>query len=123
MNARLKRLILDLQKLDRDLLEAFRQKLRVRWTHSATALESNTLDEGETLGVLHYGLTISGKPLSHHNEVLGHSRALDLILKTAIEERSEGGYWPCERELVYRKFELTRRVSLNQRIFRMHLAS
>lgn len=65
--------------LDADLREAFLERLRVRWTHTSTALEGNTLTEGETLGVLRYGLTISGKPLAHHNEVLGHSRALDLI--------------------------------------------
>jgi Fic family protein len=75
----LDRFIPALQSLDADLLEAFQQKLRVRWTHYSTALEGNTLDEGETLGVLQYGLTIAGKPLLHHNEVLGHSRALDLI--------------------------------------------
>lgn len=73
------RLIPELNALDADLREAFLEKLRVRWTHSSTALEGNTLTEGETLGVLRYGLTISGKPLSHHNEVLGHSRALDLL--------------------------------------------
>jgi Fic family protein len=73
------RFIPELSDLDADLREAFLEKLRVRWTHTSTALEGNTLTEGETLGVLRYGLTISGKPLSHHNEVVGHSRALDLL--------------------------------------------
>lgn len=72
-------LIPALQNLDQDLAESLQQQLRVRWTHSSTALEGNTLDEGETLGVLQFGLTIAGKPLAHHNEVIGHSRALDLI--------------------------------------------
>jgi len=84
----LSRLIPALQGLDPDLLEAFQQKLRVRWTHSSTALEGNTLDEGETLGVLQYGLTIAGKPLLHHNEVLGHSRALDLVYGWLLNRRS-----------------------------------
>lgn len=75
----LARLIPELSALDADLRDAFLEKLRVRWTHTSTALEGNTLTEGETLGVLRYGLTISGKPLSHHNEVVGHSRALDLL--------------------------------------------
>ncbi len=73
------RFIPELSALDADLREAFFEKLRVRWTHTSTALEGNTLTEGETFGVLRYGLTISGKPLSHHNEVVGHSRALDLL--------------------------------------------
>ncbi|MEK0445357.1 MAG: hypothetical protein RLZZ399_678 [Verrucomicrobiota bacterium] len=76
-----------LERFDPDLLEAFQQKLRVRWTHSSTALEGNTLDEGETFGVLQYGLTITGKPLGHHNEVLGHSRALDLLCGWILERR------------------------------------
>ena len=83
----LDRFIHALRNLDADLLEAFQQKLRVRWTHSSTALEGNTLDEGETFGVLQYGLTIAGKPLLHHNEVLGHSRALDLIYSWLLNQQ------------------------------------
>ena len=63
------------------------QKLRVRWTHTSTALEGNTLNEGETLGLLQYGLTIAGKPLAHHNEVIGHSRAIELLYRLIDESR------------------------------------
>lgn len=75
----LSRFLPELSALDADLREAFLEKLRVRWTHTSTALEGNTLTEGETFGVLRYGLTISGKSLADHNEVLGHSRALDML--------------------------------------------
>jgi Fic family protein len=77
----------ELGSLDADLREVFLEKLRVRWTHTSTALEGNTLNEGETFGVLRYGLTVSGKPLAHHNEVLGHSRALDLLYARLEEGR------------------------------------
>lgn len=83
----LERFIPSLRELDPDLREVFMQKLRVRWTHTSTALEGNTLNEGETLGVLQYGLTIAGKPLAHHNEVLGHSRAIDLLYRLIAETR------------------------------------
>jgi Fic family protein len=83
----LSRLLPSIQCLDQDLREAFQQQIRVRWTHYSTALEGNTLNEGETLGVLQYGLTIAGKPLIHHNEVLGHSRALDLVYGWILEKR------------------------------------
>lgn len=79
-----------LNDLDPDLREVFVQKLRVRWTHTSTALEGNTLNEGETLGVLQYGLTIAGKPLAHHNEVLGHSRAIELLYQIIAESRPLG---------------------------------
>ncbi|WP_395744257.1 Fic family protein [Prosthecobacter sp.] len=83
----LERFIPPLQDLDPDLRDALIQKLRVRWTHTSTALEGNTLNEGETLGLLQYGLTIAGKPLAHHNEVLGHSRAIDLLYRLIAQSR------------------------------------
>ena len=83
----LSRFLPELSALDADLREAFLEKLRVRWTHTSTALEGNTLTEGETFGVLRYGLTISGKSLADHNEVLGHSRALDLLYGWLAEGR------------------------------------
>jgi len=83
----LSRFLPELSALDADLREAFLEKLRVRWTHTSTALEGNTLTEGETFGVLRYGLTIAGKPLADHNEVLGHSRALDLLYGWLAEGR------------------------------------
>jgi Fic family protein len=53
--------------------------LRDLWTHGSTALEGNSLTLGETSFVLAEGLTVSGKPLKDHNEVVGHARALDLL--------------------------------------------
>jgi Fic family protein len=84
----LERYLPSLNDLDPDLREVFLQKLRVRWTHTSTALEGNTLNEGETLGVLQYGLTIAGKPLAHHNEVLGHSRAIERLYAILSESRA-----------------------------------
>jgi len=43
------------------------------------ALTGNTLTLGETAFVLEEGLTISGKPLKDHEEVVGHARAVDLV--------------------------------------------
>ena len=55
------------------------QELIVQWTHDSTAIEGNTLTLGETKAVIEHGLTISGKPLKDHREVIGHKRALDLV--------------------------------------------
>ncbi len=70
-----------LNEFDRDLRDAFLEKLRLHWTHHSTALEGNTLTLGETHAVLSQGLTIAGKPLAHHLEVVGHSRAIDLVYR------------------------------------------
>ena len=54
-------------------------KLRDLWTHTSTAIEGNTLTLGDTHFILQEGLTINGKPLKEHQEVIGHSRAIDIL--------------------------------------------
>ena len=66
------------QHLDSDIKAALKAQLRDFWTHSSTAIEGNTLTLGETKFVIEEGLTISGKPLKDHQEVVGHARAIDL---------------------------------------------
>ena len=61
--------------LDRDLQKSLSEQLQTLWAHNSTALEGNSLTLGETHQVLSAGLTINGKPLADHNEVLGHARA------------------------------------------------
>ncbi len=63
----------------RDIRESLLKQVAAVWTHDSTAIEGNTLTLGETLKVLEFGLTISGKPLRDHQEVYGHARAIDLI--------------------------------------------
>jgi Fic family protein len=65
--------------LDADLKQSLIKQLRNLWTHTSTALEGNTLSLGETAFVLEEGLTVGGKPLKDHEEVVGHARAIDLI--------------------------------------------
>ena len=72
--------MLDFMKnLDKDLRQALLVQVRNLWTHTSTAIEGNTLTLGETSFVLEEGLTVSGKPLKDHEEVVGHARAIDLI--------------------------------------------
>jgi Fic family protein len=68
-----------LKNLDSDLKSALKAQLRDLWTHTSTAIEGNTLTLGETKFVIEEGLTVSGKPLKDHHEVVGHARAIDLI--------------------------------------------
>ncbi len=68
-----------LDDLDKDLRKSLLTQLRNLWTHTSTAIEGNTLTLGETAFVLQEGLTISGKPLKDHQEVVGHARAIDLL--------------------------------------------
>lgn len=68
-----------LDGLDSDLKKNLLQQLKVLWAHTSTALEGNSLTLGETQHVLLEGLTIQGKPLKDHNEVVGHARAEELM--------------------------------------------
>jgi Fic family protein len=65
--------------LDQDLQKALRAQLRDLWTHTSTALEGNSLTLGDTAFILAEGLTVAGKPLKDHYEVVGHARAIELL--------------------------------------------
>ncbi|HHD78066.1 MAG TPA: Fic family protein [Epsilonproteobacteria bacterium] len=57
------------------------KKLKVTWTYNSNAIEGNTLTEGDTTFIIENGLTVQGKTLAEHNQVVGHVKALDLIYK------------------------------------------
>ena len=76
-----------LEDLDDDLRNALLIQLRNLWIHTSTAIEGNTLTLGETAFVLEEGLTIAGKPLKDHEEVVGHARAIGLMYDLIQEER------------------------------------
>lgn len=65
--------------LDEDIRKDLVIQLRNLWTHASTALEGNVLSLGETAFVLGEGLTVAGKPLKAHEEVVGHAKAIDLL--------------------------------------------
>ena len=65
--------------LDSDLKKNLLKQITAVWTYDSNSIEGNTLTLGETMQVLEFGLTISGKPLKDHQEVYGHARAIDMI--------------------------------------------
>lgn len=62
----------------KSLIEDF----RLRYTHETTAIEGNTLTLRETQAVLEHGITVHGKPLRDHLEVINADEALDWLNKT-----------------------------------------
>jgi len=68
-----------LDKLNRFEKEELLKQLKIGWTYNSNAIEGNTLKLGDTAFVIEYGLTVKGKPLREHNEVIGHAKAIDLI--------------------------------------------
>ena len=51
----------------------------VRFTYNSNAIEGNTLTQSETELVLTKGITVGGKTLDEHLEVIGHKDAIDYI--------------------------------------------
>ena len=68
-----------LENLDEDIKRSLLAQLRNLWTYSSTNIEGNSLTLRETAYVIEEGLTISGKPLKDHEEVVGHARAIEII--------------------------------------------
>ncbi len=78
-----------LSDLDNDLKTELLSQIRDLWTHTSTALEGNTLSLGDTHFILQEGLTISGKPIKDHQEVIGHARAIELLYLCLKEPLTE----------------------------------
>lgn len=78
-----------LSHLDSDLKASLLGQIRDLWSHHSTALEGNTLTLGDTHFLLEEGLTISGKSLKDHQEVIGHAKAIDIIYESLNDAISE----------------------------------
>ena len=61
------------------LLEQLRLDWEVTHTYNSNAIEGNTLTLGETKAILLDGITIGGKLLREHLEVVNHQRAMRLM--------------------------------------------
>lgn len=62
------------------ILKQLNDYYRIGLTYNSNALEGNTLTETETKIILEDGITVGGKSLHEHFEVLGHSKAYDYML-------------------------------------------
>jgi Fic family protein len=63
--------------------------VKINWTYNSNAIEGNTLSLGDTAEIIQYGLTIKGKPIIEHSEVVGHARAIDILYKLIQKDRFE----------------------------------
>ena len=72
-----------LTKTDQELL---RNRLKVEWTHDSTAIEGNTISLGDTAFIIEYGLTIKGKSIVEHTDIIGHAKAIDIIYQLIEKE-------------------------------------
>jgi Fic family protein len=72
-------------------VKSIREKLLLEWTYNSNAIEGNTLTLIETKVVLE-GITIGGKTLREHLEVVNHKEAI-LYIEDIVGENEEFTEW------------------------------
>lgn len=77
--------------LDKNVLENLKEDLIVGWTYNSNAIEGNTLTLTETKVVLE-GITVGGKTLREHLEVVNHKEAI-LFIEDIIRKEEELNEW------------------------------
>ena len=68
-----------LRPLPSTALQRLREQIIVEWTYNSNAIEGSTLSLRETQLILEHGLTIGGKSLREHFEVINHRDAIDFV--------------------------------------------
>ena len=71
------------------IVEEFKKLYDVRFTYNSNAIEGNTLTQSETELVLSKGITVGGKTLEEHLEVIGHKEAIDETLSGSLANSGE----------------------------------
>lgn len=68
-----------LRPLPEAAVSRLNEQLALEWIYNSNAIEGNTLTLRETRLVLETGLTIGGKSLREHLEVINHQQAIDYV--------------------------------------------
>lgn len=76
----------NLRPLTKENILELREYYKIGLTYSSNAIEGSTLDIIETKIIIEDGITINGKSVKEHLEVLGHSEAYDFIY-TLLENK------------------------------------
>ena len=76
---RKKRILDNNRPLDKRTVKNIREKLYLDLTYNSNAIEGNTLTLNETKAVLKDGITINGKSMREHLEVVNHQEAIKYL--------------------------------------------
>ena len=74
--------------LSDNILKQIRAYFKISFTYTSNAIEGNTLSLSETKIIIEDGITIGGKPIREHLEVIGQANAYDELLKMANNEQN-----------------------------------
>lgn len=65
--------------LPKAVLHKIKEQLNLEWTYNSNSIEGNTLNLRETQLILEEGITVGGKSLREHFEVVNHEKAIDYL--------------------------------------------
>lgn len=120
--------------LSQQILEQLKAYYKISLTYTSNAIEGNSLTLTETKIIIEDGITIGGKPMKDHLEVIGHSEAYDLLFELAnnceiteddilklhhlfyksINEQKAGVYRNCNVIITGSDFELPKHTQVPQ---------
>lgn len=69
--------------LSDNILKQIKAYFKISFTYTSNAIEGNTLSLSETKIIIEDGITIGGKPVKGHLEVIGQANAYDLLFDIA----------------------------------------
>src|SRR3990167_4704136 len=78
---KLKALVNSYRPFDPITLDSIIKDLTLKYTYNSTALEGNTLSIYETKLVIENGITIGGKTVREHLEVINHDHAVQKLIR------------------------------------------
>lgn len=84
----LKREIDRLRPLDEEQVKSLKTLFDVEFTYNSTAIEGNTFSYQETKILLLNGITVAGKSMREHLEIINHKEAIDYIEELAHKKTS-----------------------------------
>lgn len=104
--------------LNSHAVKQLREYYRIGLTYSSNALEGNSLTEIETKVILEDGITIGGKSVREHQEVIGHGEAYDLLYKLSKTRKiTEKDIKELHRVYYYRIDELNAGTYRKEAVF------
>lgn len=113
--------------LDENTVKQIKAYFKISFTYTSNAIEGNSLSLNETKIIIEDGITIGGKSIKEHLEVLGNSNAYDLLFDIAnrnvsisediilelhkmlysnIDEKNAGKYRNCNVLITGSEYEL-----------------
>lgn len=113
--------------LDKNILRQIKAYFKISFTYTSNAIEGNSLSLNETKIIIEDGITIGGKSVKDHLEVIGNSNAYDLLFEIAnrnvpisediilelykmlysnIDEKNAGKYRNCNVLITGSEYEL-----------------